>query len=172
MQRLLLTALGTVAALTFCATPMTSSHAQPLPQVIDYIPSLPAPHISYESVATVPSEPTKPEAQFVTFKVTAYTNSVADCGKTDGVTASGKTARAGITAACPPFIPFGTKLYVKGVGTFTCQDRGSAIQGNHIDLYMSSEERAIRWGVKFLQVEVLGRLHNDTRSELRELRQS
>lgn len=45
------------------------------------------------------------------------------CGKSDGITASGKPATPGYTIAMKG-MPFGTKVYIDGLGTFEVQDRG------------------------------------------------
>ena len=34
------------------------------------------------------------------------------------------------------------------------EDRGGAITGNKIDIYMNSHAEALAWGVKYLPVEV------------------
>ena len=39
--------------------------------------------------------------------------------------------------------------------TYVVEDRGGAIQGNRIDLYMNSHSEALAWGVRYLDVEVL-----------------
>lgn len=38
-------------------------------------------------------------------------------------------------AACPPEMPFGTRLAVEGLGTVTCHDHGSAINGKRLDIW-------------------------------------
>ena len=40
-------------------------------------------------------------------------------------------------------------------GWFVVEDRGGAIQGNRIDVYMNSHSEALAWGVRYLDVEVL-----------------
>jgi len=88
------------------------------------------------------------------YKVTAYCACISCCGKTDGITASGTHATAGRTIAAPKTFAFGTKVVIDGV-TYTVEDRGGAIQGNRIDVYMNSHSEALRWGVRYLPVEVL-----------------
>ena len=80
---------------------------------------------------------------------TAYNSTVAQCGKADGITASGKAATENHTLACPKQYPFGTKIEIEGVGVRTCEDRGGAIKGEHFDLYFGGEEKlqeAKQWG--------------------------
>lgn len=38
-------------------------------------------------------------------------------------------------AACPPEMPFGTKLEIEGIGVVTCHDRGGAIKEKRIDVW-------------------------------------
>lgn len=80
------------------------------------------------------------------FQLTFYTNSVADCGKTDGITASGAVARSNHTIAADSRFPFGTVLEIDGFGTYTVEDRGSAITGCIIDMYVDSQEEANQLG--------------------------
>lgn len=88
------------------------------------------------------------------YKVTAYCACVRCCGKTNGITASGTKATANRTVAAPSTFAFGTKLEINGQ-TYTVEDRGGAIQGNRIDVYMNSHSEALAWGVRYLDVDVL-----------------
>lgn len=88
------------------------------------------------------------------YKVTAYCSCAKCCGKTNGITASGAKATAGHTVAAPSTFAFGTKLLINGK-VYTVEDRGGAIQGNRIDVYMNSHSAALAWGVRYLNVEVL-----------------
>ncbi|MBX7259053.1 MAG: 3D domain-containing protein [Candidatus Hydrogenedentes bacterium] len=63
-----------------------------------------------------------------------------------GVTASGTKAKVGTIAADTTKYPFGTIMYVPGYGYGRVEDRGSAIQGEHIDLYFRSHKQALKWG--------------------------
>ena len=87
------------------------------------------------------------------FKVTAYCSCAKCCGKKTGRTASGTQATAGHTVAASGQFAFGTKLIINGK-EYTVEDRGGAIQGNRIDIYMNSHAEAIAWGVKYLPVQV------------------
>lgn len=87
------------------------------------------------------------------FKVTAYCACSKCCGKETGYTASGTKATAGRTIAASSQFSFGTKLIING-HEYTVEDRGGAIQGNKIDIYMNSHAEALAWGVKYLPVEV------------------
>jgi 3D (Asp-Asp-Asp) domain-containing protein/Sec-independent protein translocase protein TatA len=89
------------------------------------------------------------------WKITYYSLDYASTGKRPGdrgygITASGKKVTAGRTIACPPSLPLGTVVDIKGIGKRTCEDRGGAIQGKHIDVYLpsTSTKELYRLGVK------------------------
>ena len=63
-----------------------------------------------------------------------------------GITASGTKAKVGTIAADTNKYPFGTVMYVPGYGYGRVEDRGSAIQGEHIDLYFRTHKQALKWG--------------------------
>lgn len=68
------------------------------------------------------------------------------CGTGDGITASGAPVTAGLTVAADESLPFGTVLYIEGIGVRVVQDRGAAIQGNKLDVAVSgSHEDALNW---------------------------
>ncbi|MEC3678177.1 3D domain-containing protein [Bacillus velezensis] len=94
-----------------------------------------------------------------TFEVTAYTSGYSSTGKSRndadyGITASGERAVEGRTLACPPSLPFGTKVNIEGIGERVCEDRGGAIQEGHLDLYMTSESEALSFGRRNLSAEI------------------
>jgi 3D (Asp-Asp-Asp) domain-containing protein len=89
-----------------------------------------------------------------TFKITGYCSCSRCCGKTTGITASGTVATAGRTiAADTSQFSFGSKLVIDG-HTYTVEDRGGAIRGNRIDIFFSSHEKALQWGVRYCDVYV------------------
>lgn len=88
------------------------------------------------------------------FKVTAYCACAKCCGKTNGITAMGTRAAAGRTVAASSQFAFGTKLNING-HIYTVEDRGGAIKGNKIDVYMNTHAEALAWGVKYLTVNVV-----------------
>lgn len=95
-----------------------------------------------------------------TFQASFYTAHAASTGKSSGdsgygVTASGTTVQTGRTIACPPSYPFGTKIELEGYGVRVCEDRGGAIQGNRIDIYVSTESEAYSLGRKSIRGRVL-----------------
>lgn len=88
------------------------------------------------------------------YKVTAYCSCSKCCGKKTGRTASGTKATAGRTVAASAQFKFGTKLKINGK-TYVVEDRGGAVKGNKIDVYMNSHAAALAWGVKYLPVEIV-----------------
>lgn len=89
-----------------------------------------------------------------TYKITAYCPCSKCCGKSTGRTASGTKATAGRTIAAPSNFAFGTKLNIGG-HVYTVEDRGGAIKGNKIDIFVSSHQEALQWGVRYLTVSVV-----------------
>ncbi len=89
-----------------------------------------------------------------TYKITAYCSCSKCCGKATGRTASGTKATAGRTVAASSKFAFGTKLNIGG-HIYTVEDRGGAINGNRIDIYVNSHSQALKWGVKYLPVSVV-----------------
>lgn len=95
-----------------------------------------------------------PQGKF-TINVSAYTASSDECGKGDGITASGLRVKEGETIACPSPYPFGTKISIDGLGTHVCEDRGSAIFGNRFDIFMEKKSDAFSFGRQNLEAEVV-----------------
>ena len=109
-------------------------------------------------VVVVEETQTEPEieGEWVLMEVTAYTASVEECGKTDGITASGEKVQEHHTLAAGPSIPFGTKIYIpEFMKTFVVEDRGGAITDNHLDIYMERLEDAREFGRKDIYVFVI-----------------
>jgi len=101
--------------------------------------------------------------RIIRMKVTAYCPCRKCCGKhADGITANGKNARETVgVAADQKLLPYGTKLEIPGIGTRVVDDTGGAMRqaGKNgvyrIDVRMKSHEAARRFGVKWLDVQVL-----------------
>lgn len=70
-------------------------------------------------------------------------------------TSTGRIPVRGVAAVDPRVIPMGTKVYVDGYGYAVAADRGSAIIGQHIDLFFDTEREAVRWGRKMVRVYIL-----------------
>lgn len=106
-------------------------------------------------IETTKQYETTKQVKTETYTITAYCACVKCCGKTDGITASGVKAVEGVTAATDSSIPFGTKIYIDGVGERIVQDRGGAIKGNRIDLYFSDHQSALNFGRQTKKVTIL-----------------
>lgn len=116
----------------------------------------------------VPAAVNNVESHQLTFKVvrvktTAYYKPPATNYKEiklngKGITYSGKRARVGFAAADLKVFPLGTVIDVPGHGIVVVEDKGSAVRGYHLDLFMGNGEqgrkRAFRWGKKNLKVKV------------------
>ncbi|NTV40956.1 MAG: hypothetical protein HGA61_01645 [Candidatus Moranbacteria bacterium] len=95
--------------------------------------------------------PTEP----FTINASAYTAAADECGNSKGITASGLKVKAKRTIACPPTFPFGAKLEIEGYGIFICEDRGGAIKGNHIDIYVETKKEAFAFGRRNLMAKIV-----------------
>jgi 3D (Asp-Asp-Asp) domain-containing protein len=95
-----------------------------------------------------------PQGKF-TINASAYTAAADECGKSDGITASGLKVKEKQTIACPPQFPFGAKIKIEGYGTYVCEDRGGAIKGNKIDIYVETKKEAFSFGRRNLEAQVV-----------------
>ena len=105
--------------------------------------------------------------------VTLYTEAFESCGKLPnhpeyGITNSGKRVTPHHTIAMDKKYPFGTLVRVEGFNElFVVEDRGSAITGNDVDIYIpekpDGEKQADLWCMKKLRIYIirLGRDEND-----------
>ena len=96
------------------------------------------------------------------YKITAYTAGYESTGKTPehpayGITASGAEVKEGITIAADwDVLPVGSKVYIQDVGFRWVEDRGGAVKGQHIDIYIEDLTQALEWGVQEKAVYLLG----------------
>ena len=115
---------------------------------------------------TTPALPASKPNKTEVFKITAYCSCFKCCGKSDGITASNKPAKAGRTVALN-WLPFGTKLNIAGK-LYVVEDRGAESQFGtyyhrkgpknkikHVDIYFDSHSTARQFGVKWLPVEIV-----------------
>ena len=71
------------------------------------------------------------------------------------MTATGKRAVEGRTIAVDPnTIPYGTELYIDGVGYRTAEDCGGLVKGKHIDIYFDCHSKVDAFGKKYAEVEI------------------
>ena len=69
-----------------------------------------------------------------------------------GITSDGSKAKKGTIAADISRYPYGTKMYVPGYGWGEVHDTGTAIKGDHIDIFFANEKDCKAWGKKYLDV--------------------
>lgn len=118
------------------------------PQVEDYVPTT-----TYTSYTYADANGTY---QYLgDYLLTAYCPCPICCGAYSNMenprTASGTTPVAGRTVAGPAELPFGTQLNINGY-IFTVEDRGGAINGNHLDVYFNTHEEALAFGMRTVPV--------------------
>jgi 3D (Asp-Asp-Asp) domain-containing protein len=92
--------------------------------------------------APVPAAPAT--AGTLTLTATAYS--------TEGTTATGLPAGWGTVAVDPSVIPLGTRLTIPGYGQGVAADTGSAVAGSTIDLWFPTQQQALAWGRRVVQV--------------------
>lgn len=87
----------------------------------------------------------------IIMEVTAYNATVEQCGKDDGITASGTTVTEGRTVACNDF-PFGTKLLIGG-NVYVVEDRCG--YDGVVDIYFDGYDDAMSWGRRTMEIIVV-----------------
>jgi 3D (Asp-Asp-Asp) domain-containing protein len=71
------------------------------------------------------------------------------------ITAEGLPPIPRWTVAADRSLPIGTLVHVEGLGSRRVEDRGSAIKGHRLDIYMPDCRAARRWGVQQRSVAIL-----------------
>jgi 3D (Asp-Asp-Asp) domain-containing protein len=108
-----------------------------------------------------PDLTTMSHQRIVWMQVTAYCPCPKCCGPhAAGITASGKLIdyNAGrFIAADTTLLPFGSKVIIPGYGSDPVEviDRGSAIKGNHIDVFFATHDQAMHWGRQWLPITIV-----------------
>ncbi|ADU28332.1 G5 and 3D domain-containing protein [Evansella cellulosilytica] len=97
-----------------------------------------------------------------TFTATAYS---AYCNGCSGNTATGLNLRANpdknVIAVDPNVIPLGSRVEIKGMGTFLAADTGGAINGRIVDIFMpdpngaTTNNRALSFGRQTVELRIL-----------------
>lgn len=107
-----------------------------------------------ELVALGPSEPSRGSSGVASktlyVKITAYSAPPGDH------TATGTVVGLGTIAVDPRVIPYGTRMYVPGYGFGVADDTGSAIIGDHIDIFFPTYDQAASWGVHYEEITIYG----------------
>lgn len=101
-----------------------------------------------QTTTTQPSTSSSNKQLVGNFKLTFYAG--------DSTTASGRTPRVNHTiAADTSVLPMYTKVYIEGWGTYTVEDRGGAIKGKRIDIFVANNSIAKKNGVKYANVYIV-----------------
>lgn len=88
------------------------------------------------------------------FKITYYCTGSCCCGKSDGITASGRKAVPYYTVAVDRRkIPLNCIVVINGK-EYRADDTGGAIKGNRIDICVGSHSEALKNGVKYMDVYI------------------
>jgi 3D (Asp-Asp-Asp) domain-containing protein len=105
------------------------------------------------------------KGRILTMEATAYTSSPAENGKWGAVDYFGNTLSLGTIAVDPSVIPLGTQMFITGYafpdlpeGGFiaTATDTGSAVKGEHIDIYVPSDRKqALKFGKQTVKLYIL-----------------
>ena len=74
------------------------------------------------------------------------------------ITASGVLTTPGVSVATSKEIPFGTWLWITGVGFRRVDDRGGKIKGNKIDICFHTKKEALEWGKKKVRVIIITKI--------------
>lgn len=91
-------------------------------------------------------DPVETDELYGYFTITYYCACSKCCGPyATGTTASGTKVQAGRTIATSSKYPFGTQMKIFD-HIYTVEDRGGAIKGNKIDIYVDSHSEALKLG--------------------------
>ncbi|MGP6149686.1 3D domain-containing protein [Priestia flexa] len=123
------------------------------PNQVLKVAKLQAAKTSAKPAAKAPAPAAKKE---FTVTATAYTGSCKGCS---GITATGinlkKNPNLKVISVDPKVIKLGSKVWVEGYGTAIAGDKGSAIRGNKIDVFIPNQKEALKWGRKTVKVRIL-----------------
>lgn len=87
--------------------------------------------------------------------VTAYCPCAKCCGQSGNLTRSGTVPKQGITIAAPRSVPFGTVVYVQGIGPRIVEDRKHRRFNRSYDVFFNSHAQAVRFGRRELNVSIV-----------------
>ena len=93
------------------------------------------------------------------FRITAYCTEKRKhiCGTGTGITSSGQPVQAGVSVATGDLdrFPYGTVIYIEGVGVRIVQDTGGAVGGDQFDVAMDTHDNACKFGKQRRKVYIL-----------------
>jgi len=110
-----------------------------------------------EASVTTPAVTTSTVSAVLYMRVTAYASVPDETDSTPFITANGTHVHDGIAAS--NILPFGTKIEIPalfGNKIFTIEDRMSQKIKNTIDIWMTTPEKAIVFGMSHANIVVLG----------------
>lgn len=71
------------------------------------------------------------------------------------MTAIGTVAKPNHTIAVDlSVIPYGTQVVIDGI-TYTAEDCGGLVKGNHIDIYFDNHDEVVKFGLQYKEVKIL-----------------
>jgi 3D (Asp-Asp-Asp) domain-containing protein len=136
--------------------------AAPGPAGLDVLIAQPRIYVPSPTVPpTATPEPTPAaEPEFTDlgiFRVTGYSDSIANGTDGNGITRSGQRTRWGVVAVDPRVIPLGSRLLIEGMEdtVFTALDTGGGIVGRWVDVWYSTDWDARAHGVRQLRVQLV-----------------
>lgn len=95
------------------------------------------------------------------YTITAYNSEVAQCDASPCITANGfNVCEHGIEdTIAANFLPFGAKVRIPdlfGKKVFIVRDRMHRRYNNRVDIWMLGKQDALKFGIKYAKIEVLG----------------
>lgn len=106
---------------------------------------------NYQGATTEPVTAKESGECIGTFTITAYCG-CKKCSAGHDRTASGTIPTEGRTiAADTSILPFGTQVVIDGI-VYTVEDRGSGVNGNHIDIFFATHKKAMAFGRRTVKV--------------------
>lgn len=113
----------------------------------------PIPIITPTSTSTPTPTPTPDPCYKMDAMVTSYALMTKTFTETD--------PDIGTIAVDPEVIPLGSEIFVPGYGFGLALDIGGAVLGAHVDIWLPTRQKALIWGVKYLEITVCpGSLNN------------
>lgn len=127
-----------------------------------YTPAKPTTTVNGQQMEIAPASETLGMTSLGSFSVTHYCTCTVCCGKSNGITASGRAAVPYYSIAVDPsVIPLGSICYLDyGDGVLhecRADDTGGAVVGHKLDLCVGDHATAVQYGVRSATVYVGGR---------------
>lgn len=111
---------------------------------------------SYSSALINQNPVSSPEEQVASVTISGYSSREEETDSTPFITASGSQVREGVAAA--NWLPLGTQFRIPelfGDIVFTVEDRMHKRFSDRVDIWFSTTEEAIRFGVQKARIEVI-----------------